>query len=110
MSLIQFSKKPFTNLIKYSAPNNNVAVLSIFGYRNQSSKSSVEKVGDAAEKSPYAYSPFKVPFANNKAEWAVARVDDILNVVRKVSFNSTFFPSLFFKYYKNNNIRVHCGH
>ena len=81
-SLIQVSKKPFTQLIKYSAPNNNIAVFGLF-CRNQSTKSN-ELATEEKPPSPYSLSPFKVPFSN-KAEWAVARVDDILNSVRRVS-------------------------
>jgi hypothetical protein len=90
MSLIQLSKKPFTQLIKYSSPNNNIVALNIFSNRYQSTKQSVEskqQTGDNNEvvekPSPYKVSPFQGPFAN-KAEWAVARVDDLLNAVRRV--------------------------
>jgi hypothetical protein len=81
-SLIQVSKKPFTQLIKFSAPNSNIALLGVFS-RNQSTKTS-EVATEDKPPSPYSLSPFKVPFSN-KAEWAVARVDDILNSIRRVN-------------------------
>ena len=38
-----------------------------------------------AQKSPATYSPFQVDFKENKAEWTLARVDDLANWGRKTS-------------------------
>lgn len=115
MSLIQVGKKPFTQLVKYSKTHNAITVFA--GYRNQSTKTDVGKSDDAgveSKPSPYSMSPFKVPFSN-KAEWAVARVDDILNAVRRVrAFIHYFLQKEFVKVIKLKQIffiiRVHFGH
>ena len=46
---------------------------------DQAQKSSIP---DRAES--HGYSPFKVDFKENKVEWALARVDDLVNWGRKV--------------------------
>jgi hypothetical protein len=104
MSLIQLSKKPFSQLIKYSAPNNNLAVLSsttqYWTTRSQSTNSSVQKSapkgneGVEEKPSPFQVSPFRGPFSN-KLEYAVARVDDLLNAVRRVSSFAFWIPLIF---------------
>jgi len=38
-----------------------------------------------ARKESHGYTPFKVPFKNNKVEWGLARVDDLVNWGRKTS-------------------------
>ena len=38
-----------------------------------------------ARQESHGYSPFKVPFKNNKVEWGLARVDDLVNWGRKTS-------------------------
>jgi len=47
---------------------------------DQGQKSSVP-----ARAESHGYTPFKVDFKQNKVEWALARVDDLVNWGRKVS-------------------------
>jgi len=47
---------------------------------NQAQNSSIP-----ARKESHGYSPFKVDFKQNKVEWALARVDDLVNWGRKTS-------------------------
>ena len=47
---------------------------------DQGQKSSIP-----ARAESHGYSPFKVDFKENKVEWALARVDDLVNWGRKVS-------------------------
>ena len=56
----------------------HIIIFSLVPVREQST----EAAKDVAKSKRYAYSPFK---ANNKAEFALARVDDLLNWARKVS-------------------------
>ena len=58
---------------------------------DQAQKSSIP---DRAES--HGYTPFKVDFNQNKVEWALARVDDLVNWGRKASRNSILtLPSHF---------------
>ena len=51
---------------------------------DQGQKSSVP-----ARAESHGYTPFKVDFKQNKVEWALARVDDLVNWGRKVSDSDT---------------------
>ena len=44
-----------------------------------------QKSSIPARAESHGYSPFKVDFKENKVEWALARVDDLVNWGRKVS-------------------------
>lgn len=39
---------------------------------------------DTEERKHRPYSPFRIPFKTNKVEYALARLDDLLNWARKV--------------------------
>ena len=51
---------------------------------DQGQKSSIP-----ARAESHGYTPFKVDFKQNKVEWALARVDDLVNWGRKVSVSIT---------------------
>ena len=65
---------------------------------DQGQKSSIP-----ARAESHGYSPFKVDFKENKVEWALARVDDLVNWGRKV--RAGISPGFIINPYP----RVHCG-
>jgi hypothetical protein len=63
---------------------------------SDSSQSPVPQPDAGKKVSPYRYSPFQVT-SGNKVDYALARVDDILNNIRKVNnFFKLSFPLLLF--------------
>ena len=67
----------YIHIINYDDIIIHIIIFSLVPVREQST----EAAKDVAKSKRYAYSPFK---ANNKAEFALARVDDLLNWARKV--------------------------
>ena len=67
----------YIHIINYDYIIIHIIIFSLVPVREQST----EAAKDVAKSKRYAYSPFT---ANNKAEFALARVDDLLNWARKV--------------------------
>ncbi len=44
-----------------------------------------KQTSDSTEIKPYKFSPFQVKFKDNKADYALARMDDLLNFIRRVN-------------------------
>ena len=55
----------------------------------------------------HGYSPFKVDFKQNKVEWALARVDDLVNWGRKA--RRKIMTNKDERLNKQSRFRDHCG-
>ena len=52
----------------------------------EAQKNVPERVQDSDKQiKPYKFSPFQVSFKENKVDYALARLDDLLNFVRRVT-------------------------
>ena len=73
MPLLRSPVSPVTSVVTRSTHTTNVT---------EGQNSSIP-----ARAESHGYSPFKVDFKENKVEWALARVDDLVNWGRKVRMN-----------------------
>ena len=58
-------------------------------FQNTEAKKEVATTEEGAVK-PYQFSPFQMKFKDNKADYALARVDDLLNFARRVNMKNFF--------------------
>lgn len=90
MAMNFLMKKPFTSLILSNASilNKNAAVVCSAvtnSTRNQSNQPVPSDPDQIQEIKPFKFSPFQVSLKENKMDYALARVDDLLNFGRRGS-------------------------
>lgn len=52
--------------------------------RFQNTDAQKQNDSDSTEIKPYKFSPFQMKFKDNKADYALARMDDLINFARRV--------------------------
>lgn len=71
----------------HTTPTNNIQVNSPDNVSLTTTNQRTSSIPDRA--ASHGYSPFKVDFKEKKVEWALARVDDLVNWGRKVEQNKS---------------------